>query len=200
MEWGVPVGRPGSRAAVRHLGATPRRPLRPGRVVGGPEHGGRSRRRHPTCSCGATSARSARPHAATSPAGPACRRRRSTQPSRACGFAGSSTKPGARWWIFLGAPLPDEDTPAPVRFLPTWDATLLVHARRTQILPEPLTAERLQHQDPALTSRPSWSMGRWPAHGGSRMASISLAPLRTLSRPERRALDDEAERLAAFMS
>ena len=28
------------------------------------------------------------------------------------------------------------DTPAPVRFLPTWDATLLVHARRTQILPE----------------------------------------------------------------
>ena len=26
--------------------------------------------------------------------------------------------------------------PAPVRFLPVWDATLLAHARRTQILPE----------------------------------------------------------------
>ncbi len=36
------------------------------------------------------------------------------------------------------APLPDPDTPAPVRFLPTWDATLLVHGRRTQILPEHL--------------------------------------------------------------
>ena len=35
-----------------------------------------------------------------------------------------------------GAPLPDPDVPAPVRFLPTWDATLLVHARRTGILPE----------------------------------------------------------------
>ena len=35
-----------------------------------------------------------------------------------------------------GAPLPPEETPAPVRFLPTWDATLLIHARRTQILPE----------------------------------------------------------------
>jgi membrane protein YqaA with SNARE-associated domain len=36
----------------------------------------------------------------------------------------------------LRLPLPDEETPAPVRFLPVWDATLLVHARRTQVLPE----------------------------------------------------------------
>jgi hypothetical protein len=34
------------------------------------------------------------------------------------------------------APLPDPDTPAPVRLLPVWDANLLTHARRTQILPE----------------------------------------------------------------
>jgi hypothetical protein len=34
------------------------------------------------------------------------------------------------------APLPPADTPAPVRFLGQWDATLLVHARRAQILPE----------------------------------------------------------------
>lgn len=34
------------------------------------------------------------------------------------------------------APLPDPDTPAPVRFLGQWDAVLLVHARRGQILPE----------------------------------------------------------------
>ena len=34
------------------------------------------------------------------------------------------------------APLPDPDTPAPVRLLPTWDATLLAHARRAAILPE----------------------------------------------------------------
>ena len=35
-----------------------------------------------------------------------------------------------------GAPLPDPATPAPVRFLPHWDASLLVHARRTGLLPE----------------------------------------------------------------
>jgi DNA glycosylase AlkZ-like len=34
------------------------------------------------------------------------------------------------------APLPDPDTPAPVRFLPHWDASLLAHARRAGILPE----------------------------------------------------------------
>ena len=34
------------------------------------------------------------------------------------------------------APLPPADTPAPVRFLPWWDAVLLVHARRTGIMPE----------------------------------------------------------------
>ena len=34
------------------------------------------------------------------------------------------------------APLPDPDTPAPVRFIGTWDASLLVHARRTGVLPE----------------------------------------------------------------
>ena len=34
------------------------------------------------------------------------------------------------------APLPDPVTPAPVRLLPTWDATLLVHTRRTGIMPE----------------------------------------------------------------
>jgi hypothetical protein len=34
------------------------------------------------------------------------------------------------------APLPDADTPAPVRLLGTWDAALLVHARRKAILPE----------------------------------------------------------------
>ena len=35
------------------------------------------------------------------------------------------------------APRPAAGAPAPVRFLPTWDATLLVHARRTGFLPEP---------------------------------------------------------------
>jgi hypothetical protein len=34
------------------------------------------------------------------------------------------------------AALPEPETPAPGRCLPTWDAVLLVHARRAGVLPE----------------------------------------------------------------
>ncbi|MGH2403341.1 MAG: DNA glycosylase AlkZ-like family protein, partial [bacterium] len=50
------------------------------------------------------------------------------------------------------APLPGPDTPAPVRFLPTWDATLLVHARRTRILPEQYRARVFNTRTPHSVS------------------------------------------------
>ena len=49
-------------------------------------------------------------------------------------------------------PRPDPDTPAPVRFLPHWDAALLVHARRTGILPE-------EHRPKVFTSKNPFSVG-----------------------------------------
>ena len=48
------------------------------------------------------------------------------------------TEDGATLLDVARAPIVDADTPAPVRFLPTWDATLLVHERGTEILPEHL--------------------------------------------------------------
>ena len=47
-----------------------------------------------------------------------------------------STVDGVALYDLPGAPIPDAATPAPVRFLPTWDASLLVHARRKGVIAE----------------------------------------------------------------
>jgi hypothetical protein len=46
------------------------------------------------------------------------------------------------------APLPDPDTPAPIRFLPHWDACLLAHARRTGVLSEEYRARMFHTKNP----------------------------------------------------
>jgi hypothetical protein len=95
------------------------------------------------------------------------------------------------------APLPDPETPAPVRFLPTFDATLLVHARRTLILPETYR-ERIFHVK-APQSFPTFLVdgqvaGTWRHEDGR----VKLQPFARLPRAVRAELEDEAERLAAF--
>jgi hypothetical protein len=93
--------------------------------------------------------------------------------------------------------LPDPDTPAPVRFLPTWDATLLVHARRTQILPEQYRSLVFSTKNPHST--PTFLVdgavaGAWRYEDGH----VRLAPYGDLSTADRAALEEEGERLAAF--
>ena len=93
-------------------------------------------------------------------------------------------------------PLPDPDTPAPVRFLPVWDATLLVHARRTGILPEELRPRVFHVKNPHGTATflvDGAVAGAWRYEDGR----VTLDPWIRLDRATRRALDDEAERLAA---
>ena len=93
--------------------------------------------------------------------------------------------------------LPDPETPAPVRFLPVWDATLLVHARRTQILPE-------EHRPKVFNTRTPQSMptflvdgkvaGSWRYEKGR----VATKPFGRLDPATRREVAEEAERLAAF--
>jgi len=96
-----------------------------------------------------------------------------------------------------GQPLPDPETPAPPRFLPTWDATLLVHARRTGVLPEEHRAKLFSTKTPQ--SFPAFLVdgavaGTWRHERGR----IELEPFGRLDAATRRALDDEAERLVAL--
>jgi hypothetical protein len=95
------------------------------------------------------------------------------------------------------APLPHPETPAPVRFLPTWDATLLAHARRSQILPERYRGlvfnTRTPHSVPTFLVDGAVA-GTWRYEKGR----VRMEPFSKLPAPARRELDDEAERLAAF--
>jgi hypothetical protein len=95
------------------------------------------------------------------------------------------------------AALPDADTRAPVRFLPTWDATLLVHARRTQILPEPYRPLVFNARTPHSVSTflvDGAVAGTWRYEEGG----VRIDPFDTLSRAARHELEDEAKGLAAF--
>jgi hypothetical protein len=95
------------------------------------------------------------------------------------------------------APLPDPDTPAPPRFLPVWDATLLVHARRTQILPERFRPRVFNVKTPHSVNTflvDGAVAGTWRYEKGR----IALEPFERLDPATRRELDEEAERLAAF--
>lgn len=96
-----------------------------------------------------------------------------------------------------GAQLPAPDAPAPVRFLPTFDATLLVHARRTQILPErfrPLIFHTKNPQSAPTFLVDGQVAGTWKHEAGS----IALQPFEPLPRAVRRELENEAVGLAAL--
>ena len=97
-----------------------------------------------------------------------------------------------------GAPLPDPDVPAPVRFLPKWDNVLLAWKDRARILPEEHRKKViLMNGDVAQTFLvDGFVAGRWRAEGG-RVVTEPFAPLR---RSVQRELKDEAERLEAFMA
>jgi hypothetical protein len=95
------------------------------------------------------------------------------------------------------APLPGPDTPAPVRFLPTWDATLLAHRRRARILPE-------EHRSRIFTTKMPQSVGTFLVdgavagtwrHDGGR---VVVEPFGALARTAAREVRAEADRLAAF--
>ena len=95
------------------------------------------------------------------------------------------------------APLPDPDTPAPVRFLPKWDNVLLAFADRTRVLPEEYRKTVIRtNGDVAQTFLVDGLVaGMWSVE----QSRVVLEPLAQLSRSVRREVEDEAERLEAFV-
>jgi hypothetical protein len=93
------------------------------------------------------------------------------------------------------APLPDPETPAPPRFLGTWDAMLLTHARRTGVLPE-------EHRPKVFNTRTPQSVPTFMVDGGVagswklEKGKVRLAPFEKLDARAKRELREESDRLA----
>lgn len=95
------------------------------------------------------------------------------------------------------APRPDPAAPAAVRFLPTWDASLLVHARRKGVIAE-------EHRPLVFNTKTPHSVctflvdgkvaGTWRYEKGE----IRLAPFEPLVPAVAAEVEEEAARLTAF--
>jgi Winged helix DNA-binding domain len=96
------------------------------------------------------------------------------------------------------APLPDPDTPAPVRFLPKWDNVLLAFADRTRVLPEQYRKRVIgTNGDVAQTFLiDGFVAGTWRIDNGR----VVPEPFAALPRSVRREVEDEAGRLEAFFA
>jgi Winged helix DNA-binding domain len=96
-------------------------------------------------------------------------------------------------------PLPGGETPAPVRFLPKWDSSLLAYAapERTRILPEKYRTTVIRKNGDVLPTvlvdgfvAATWDVGM--------KRDLSISPLRRLTKQEGAAIDEEGERLVEF--
>ncbi len=97
-----------------------------------------------------------------------------------------------------GSPRPDAETPVPVRFLPKWDNVLLAFADRTRVLPEEYRKRVIgTNGDVAQTFLVDGLVaGTWRAED----RRVVLDPFSPLPRSVRGELQDEAERLEAFLA
>ena len=100
-------------------------------------------------------------------------------------------------------PLPDPETPAPVRLLPMWDETLLAYAERDRILPEPYRKRVIVKGGDVLPTFTvdGYVAGLWWAEAGeARQPRIVFEPFVPLAPEVRMALEIEAQGLAKLIA
>jgi hypothetical protein len=98
------------------------------------------------------------------------------------------------------APRPDPNTPAPVRFLPEYDNTLLSHADRTRIVSEE-DRKRLFGGGGVLTATilvDGFVHGAWRIMRKGKAVTLAVKPYRPLRKKDIAALTSEGKRLLKF--
>jgi len=100
------------------------------------------------------------------------------------------------------APLPDPETPAPVRFLPVYDNIVLSHADRTRIV-RPFGAKRAGYTEGANFGSvliDGFVGGTWTLKREPKTATMRIAILDRVPKRERAAVEDEGGRLLTFVA
>jgi hypothetical protein len=100
-----------------------------------------------------------------------------------------------------GLPLPAEDVPAPVRFLPEYDNLLLSHSNRTRVIADEY---RSKVYLPGLRVAATilvdgFVRGAWKIEKTRTAATLLIEPFDKLTKKDRAALIDEGERLVRFV-
>ncbi|GIH22563.1 hypothetical protein Aph01nite_08730 [Acrocarpospora phusangensis] len=93
-----------------------------------------------------------------------------------------------------GAPLPDPDTPAPVRFLPAFDNAILGYQNRGRIIDDEHRGLSVAGERVVLVD------GRVSATWNVEADTVVVRPLRGFSPAERDAVAEEGRELASFLS
>jgi hypothetical protein len=98
------------------------------------------------------------------------------------------------------APRPDEDTVAPVRFLPDFDNLILSHADRTRVVPEEHRPQLSTHNLRVLNVYlvDGFVAGSWSTERKKGAATLVCKPFEPLKKPARDALVEEGEALLRF--
>jgi len=97
--------------------------------------------------------------------------------------------------------LPPEDTPAPPRFLPEYDNTLLSHSDRSRIIDgdrsPPLPPGNGARQGTVLID--GYMRAEWRLEQTGQSALLRIAPYERLTKSEQSEVGGEGERLLAFL-
>ena len=98
------------------------------------------------------------------------------------------------------APLPDPETPAPVRYLPEFDNLLLSHSDRARIIPPEYRAQVVRNLGAKMFLVDGFVAGEWKIDRSRKMIALDVHSFAPPSRKTRAALVQEGRKLLTFVS
>jgi hypothetical protein len=119
----------------------------------------------------------------------------------AADFAAADLEQEGRLYDVPGAPRPDPDSPAPVRFLPAFDSVILGYRDRARVVPAEhqgrVTTKNLRVN--AIFLVDGFAAGTWTSQRKAERATLTLEPFARLTKKARGELEREGDALLRFL-